>query len=218
MAAPARDTRPIIMICGCQKYLPFLKTAMRRLVHPDWQVVGLIGDPMLTEAHLKGAILTLPVPDTYEGLPAKVHAGFSWLATKLPHAAGVFKTDDDIVFSDKEAIRRQIMENRSRPYWGLRVGSCSEGAVDKERIESRFTDTSLRPRYQAAQRYAFGGGYWVGRDALPAIAAAEAIYRDSVLEDVCTGYVLNQAGFEPPRLFVPHFEHPRTPDYLIAPK
>jgi hypothetical protein len=212
------DKRPIVMICGCQKYLPYLKAAMMRLVHPEWQVVGILGDPTLSAPKLEGAILTLPVPDTYEGLPAKVHAGFTWLAEKLPNAVGIFKTDDDIIFPDKNAIRKQVIDNRFRPYWGLRVGSCEAGALNVERIESRFTDTSLRPSHQAAQRYAFGGGYWVGREALPLIAAAGAIYRDSVLEDVCTGHVRNAAGIQPPRMFLPHFEHPREPNYLAASK
>jgi hypothetical protein len=183
------------------------------MVHPDWQVVGLLGDSSLTEAHLKGAILTLPVPDTYEALPAKVYAGFSWLATKLPHAIGIFKTDDDIIFQDKAAIHQQIMDNLFRPYWALRVGSCSEGVIDKERIESRFTDTALRPSHQAA-RYGFGHGYWLGREVLPLIIAAETEYRESFLEDVCTGAVLNKAGFIPVRLYLPYMEHPRTPEYL----
>ena len=185
---------------------------MRRMVHPDWQVVGILGDLTLTAPKLEGAVLTLPVPDTYEGLPAKVHAGFTWLAAKLPNAVGIFKTDDDIVFPDKAVIHRLIIDNRFRSYWGLRVGSCIEGAIDVDRIESRFTDTSLRPRHQAAASYAFGGGYWVGREALPVVAAAEATYRESVLEDVCTGAVLNAANIIPVRIFTPHFEQPREPE------
>ena len=214
----APDKRPIIMICGCQKYLPYLKVAMLRMVHPDWQVVGLVGDPTLTEARLDGAIVTLPVPDTYEGLPAKVQAGFTWLATKLPHSVGIFKTDDDIIFPEKHLIHALIMDNRFRPYWGLRVGNCGESDIPTDRIESRFTDISLRPRHPAVQRYAFGGGYWVGREALPIVAAAEETYRSSALEDVCTGYVLNAANIMPPSIFIPHYEHSRSPEYLVNPK
>ena len=102
------------------------------------------------------------------------------------------------------------------PYWGLRVGECKEGSIKEERIMDRFTDTSLRPRHQAAERYAFGGGYWVGREALPILVAAGDTYRASVLEDVCTGHLLNAAGIQPPRLFLPHFEHPRDPEFLRA--
>ncbi len=204
------------MICGCQKYLPYLKAAMRRFINPDWQVVGLLGDPSLTEARLDGAILTLPVPDTYEGLPAKVHAGFTWLFTKLPKTMGIFKTDDDIVFPDKASLHTQIMSCMSMPYWGLRVGKCKEDAVRAECIATRFTDKTLQPRHQSAKLYAFGGGYWVGREALPILVAAGNMYRESVLEDVCTGHLLNASGIEPPRLFLPHFEHPRDPEYLAA--
>jgi hypothetical protein len=215
MATPI-ESRPIIMICGCQKYRPYMEAAMRRMLHPNWQVVGILGDPTLTEARLDGAILTLPVPDTYEGLPAKVHAAFAWLTAKIPNLIGIFKTDDDIVFPDKAAIHKQIMDNRYRPYWGLRVGECKEDAVRAECIENRFNDKSLQPRHQAAERYAFGGGYWVGREALPILVSAGDMYRASVLEDVCTGHLLNAAGIIPPRLFLPHVEHPREPAFLSA--
>ena len=186
---------------------------MRRLVHPDWQVVGILGDPTLSQPRLDGAILTLPVADTYEALPSKVYAGFTWLATKLPNAAGIFKTDDDIIFQDKAAIHRQIMDNQHLPYWGIRVGSCDAGAIAEKRIEERFTDITLRPHHQAAH-YGFGHGYWLSREVLPLIIAAEAEYRESFLEDVCTGAVLNAAGIIPLRLYLPYIEHPRTPEYL----
>lgn len=214
MSASSEETRPILLICGCQKYRPYLVAALIRYTRPEWRCIGIVGDPTLKEPILKGNILTLPTPDTYEALPTKLHATFKWIATTFPASPGIFKTDDDIIMNDLSALVCQVLTYTALPYWGLRVGHCSEGAIAEERIADRFTDTSLRPRHQAAQRYAFGGGYWIGRDALPILIAAEETYRTSVLEDVCTGSILNAAGIEPPRMFLPHFEAPRTPEYL----
>jgi hypothetical protein len=214
MDSSSTETRPIILVCGCQKYRQYLVAALIRFTRPEWRCVGILGDPTLDAPVLKGNILTLPVPDTYEALPAKLHAAFKWIAETFPASPGIFKTDDDIVVNDLPALVEQIAAYAVLPYWGFRVGHCSEGAVAEKRIAERFTDTSLRPTHQAASRYAFGGGYWIGREALPILIAAEATYRESVLEDVCTGFVLNAAGIEPPRIFLAHFEIPRTPEYL----
>lgn len=208
------ETRPIVLVCGCQKYRQYLVAALIRFTRPEWRCIGIIGDPTLEAPVLKGNTLILPTPDTYEALPMKLHAAFKWIAEAFPASPGIFKTDDDIVMNDLPALVDQVLECALLPYWGLRVGRCEEGKIAEERIAERFTDTSLRPTHQAAQRYAFGGGYWIGRYALPILIAAEATYRDSVLEDVCTGSILNAAGIEPPRMFLPHFESPRTPEYL----
>lgn len=207
------ETRPIILICGCKKYQQYLVAAVMRMTRPEWRVVAMLGDPTLTEPQFAGSFLKLPVADTYEALPAKVHAGFSWCAKNFPASPGVFKTDDDILFTDKAMIFDFIMSNTAKPYWGIRVGSCEEGTIPVTRINERFTDTSLRPAHQAAN-YAFGWGYWLSREVLPVVVAAAETYNGSFLEDVCTGYVMNSIGIEPERLYVPILEFPRIPDYL----
>ncbi len=86
--------------------------------------------------------------------------------------------------------------------------------VSLARIEHRFDDKTLRPTHQTAL-YCFGNaGYWVGKQALPIVCAAGAEYKKSFLEDVCTGYVLNQAGFRPEKIPVPCREVPRGPELL----
>jgi hypothetical protein len=46
------------------------------------------------------------------------------------------------------------------------------------------------------------------------ILAARADYDSSYLEDVCTGFVMNRAGWKPTRIRIPAEEYPRTPQLL----
>jgi hypothetical protein len=96
------------------------------------------------------------------------------------------------------------------PYWGLFVGRCRAAGVNPLRIEHRFEDTSLRPTHQQAI-YCYGHGYWLNRAAMEHVAAPAAAeeYRRSYLEDVCTGYVLNQQRIFPKQAVIPYQEIPR---------
>lgn len=207
------ETRPIVLVCGCQKYRPYLDAALIRFTRPEWHCIGILGDPALNAPELIGNILTLPVPDTYEALPTKIHAAFTWAATNFPASPGIFKTDDDIFMKDISMLVRQVIACQPLPYWGLRVGRCDAGDIAETRIAERFTDTSLRPSHPAAH-YGFGHGYWISRETLAHVLAAGDAYRAAFLEDVCTGSVLNAMGITPVRLFLEYMEAPRTPEYL----
>ena len=39
----AAETRPVILVTGCQKYREYLTPAMRRFSHPEWRTIGIIG-------------------------------------------------------------------------------------------------------------------------------------------------------------------------------
>jgi hypothetical protein len=207
------ETRPILLVCGCQKYRPYLEAALRRFAHPDWISVGVIGDPTIGAPRREGDILILPIGDNYEALPAKVHAAVTWISQTYPDTVGIWKTDDDIVYQDVTQVIRAIKMFGDRPYWGLYTATCQEGPINLLRINLRFEDTALRPRHQAAA-YCYGHGYWIGRAALPAICAAGDEYRTSSLEDVCTGHIMNKQGWLPARANIPYRELPRGPELL----
>jgi hypothetical protein len=204
-------SRPILLVCGCRKYEEYLHAAIRRFDHPEYEVIGFLGgdkesfDPVTR-------ILTLPTPDTYETLPTKLHAAFTWIQKFRPGTPGVFKTDDDMMF-DMDAMVTTIIANTTIPYWGITASVCKAATISPERILNRFENTSLRPSHQTAA-YSFGAGYWVSKDALPLIVAAAADYKASVLEDVCTGFVMNRAGIMPHRIRFPYKEVPRNPELL----
>ena len=211
------ETKPVVLLCGCEAYRPYLEAALRRLDRPEWHLVGIVGgasgEAIWDE---ESRIVALPVLDTYEALPTKIHAAFAWAAARWPDAPGIYKTDDDIVYKSVPTLAKAILEYAAEPYWGLFTAACQAGQVNPARIASRFMDKTLRPKHQAAA-YCYGHGYWVGRQALPALLAASEDYRDSSLEDVCTGFVLNRAGFRPKRLPLPYWEMQRGPALLTAP-
>lgn len=217
--APATETRPLVLVTGCEKYRTYLEASLVRFAHPAFRVVGFVGDPTgtLTAPVFNEAtqIVALPVSDIYEALPAKVHAAFSWAAATFPAVPGIWKTDDDIVYANKDHLVAAIQGLAEEPYWGLFVGACRANPVNPWRIQERFEDKTLRPQHQQAI-YCYGHGYWVSRAALPLIVAAGDTYRGSFLEDVCTGYVLNRAKLIPKRCPIVYSELPRGPELLSA--
>ena len=209
------ETRPIFLICGCRKYREYLDAAIRRMDRPKWRTIGIVGDPDCGTPRLEGQILTLPVPDTYEALPTKIHAAFKWAYETFPKAPGIYKTDDDIIYNAMKELTKAISLLQNKPYWGLFIGICPENDVNPGRIAERFDDKTLKPRHQSAI-YCYGHGYWVSRKALEIIIAAENEYKGSYLEDVCTGYVLNRAGWKPLHMPIAYREAPRCPELLAA--
>lgn len=204
---------PILLVCGCKKYETYLQAALVRMRHSAWIVLGVIGDPTLQQPYCNGTILYLPVEDTYEYLPKKLHAAYSWCFETFPHTCGIFKTDEDIVFGNVNALAGAILTNRHIPYWGIRVQTCAENYVNAVRISLRFEDKTLTPKHPGAT-YCFGVGYWISRAALPAVVAAKEKYAVAGLEDVCTGNVMNSAGYIPVEIAIACREVDRTKKLL----
>jgi hypothetical protein len=207
---------PILLVCGCRSHAPYLHAAMARFNHPDaWVTVGLVADPTLTVPTFDEAtqVLTVATPDTYEALPQKIHAALAWIAQRWPEAPGVFKTDDDILVTRLDDLVSAVQTHISEPYWGFVTHKCYAAYVPMARIKGRFTDASRKPKHQAA-RYCFGHGYWLSAAATRAAVAATTDYATSYLEDVCTGYVMNRAGWTPIHVPVQYREMPRVPELL----
>lgn len=205
-------TKPVLLICGCNKYAEYLHAAIKRMQHPAWYVVGILGGGATTSFDSNRSILTVSKSDVYESLPAKLHAAYVWIFQNWPECPGIFKTDEDIVF-DKEALATAITENSNKQYWGIIKDMCPAGQINMNRINLRFVDKTLRPMHQKAI-YCYGAGYWLKRDVLSILEAADHVYADSALEDVCTGYVMNQARIFPDKIHVPCGEIPRGPELL----
>lgn len=200
---------PVVLLCGCRKYEEYLHAALKRMDRPEYELIGILGGGEVAAYDPTTKILTLPVPDTYEALPTKIHAAFAWTHANRPGIPGIFKTDDDMIFH-MDSLVTNIRDNMTLPYWGVAYGFCRAGPVNEQRIQTRFVDKTLRPTHQMAT-YCFGWGYWVSKEAIPLVVAAEATYKNSFLEDVCTGYVLNIMGIKPVRIRFPYQEMERTP-------
>ncbi len=176
---------------------------MKRFSHPDWRTIGIVGGATTTVYDISSGVLELAVPDSYELLPTKIQAAFSWIYNTFPSSPGVFKTDDDMVYDDLAQLSKAIQENIQKcvDYWGVHTSKTQAGVIGQYRIQNRFEDKTLRPRYQAAT-YCFGAGYWVSRVSMGHISKSESAeeYQRSYLEDVCTGFVLNQQGIFPKKV------------------
>lgn len=214
-----RPVKPVLLITGCRKYFDYLLAAIKRFsVEQTWEVIGIVGGDQ-TQFDETTRVLTLSVPDTYEALPRKMFAAFEWIHKHRP-GAGVFKTDDDIVF-DVPALAQKVHANKFLCYWGVAVGQCNEARVSTQRIQNRFTEPNnpalkLCPPTHQKATYCFGWGYWLSPDTIPLLTdeKAKAEYEKSFLEDVCTGFLLNSHDILPARIRPPFQECARTPELL----
>lgn len=204
--------KPILLICGCRKYEDYLHAAIKRMSRSEWDVIGIRGGGDTTSFDEGSRILTLDSVDTYEALPAKLHAAYTWIHVNRPGIPGIFKTDDDMLF-DLPALAATVAANTKIPYWGVTASICQAAPVNNTRIMNRFEDKTLTPSHQSAV-YCFGAGYWLSSGALLHVVAASADYKGSALEDVCTGFVLNRAGIVPQKIPVNCKEVPRVPQLL----
>jgi hypothetical protein len=205
-------TKPVLLICGCNKYAEYLYAAIKRMQHPSWIVVGILGGGKTTFFDVSSSILTVAQSDVYESLPAKLHTAYVWILKNWPETPGIFKTDEDIVF-DKEFLAAAIERNKQKMYWGLTKSRCCKADVNFYIIATRFVDKTLQPTHQKAI-YCYGAGYWLNHEVLPILESAEVVYAASALEDVCTGYVMNQAQIFPDQITVPCYEAPRNKELL----
>jgi hypothetical protein len=207
------ESKPVLLLCGCAKYEEYLHAAIRRFSNPAWTLVGIKGGAEETTFHEETRILSLAVPDTYEALPTKIHAAFSWVSKKWPDAPGIFKTDDDVLLFKISDLVSAINQYKEEPYWGFVTHHCAAAKVPEWRIQTRFTDKALCPSYPEAN-YCFGHGYWVSKAALTHILAAKDEYEASFMEDICTGFVMNRAGIKPEQHTIIYRECPRVPELL----
>ena len=203
---------PTLLICSCRIYKDYLHAAVRRFASPYWRCIGVIGGDTLS-FDASTSIVTLPVEDTYEALPMKVHAAITWIMQQYPDTPGIFKTDEDIVFQSLHDLEAAIAANASLEYWGLVTERCTAAYIPLLRIQRCFTNKSLRPSYPAAH-YCYGHGYWLGRAAIARILAAKKEYENAYMEDICTGAVLNASGIDPTCIPVAYAEVNRTPALL----
>jgi len=204
-SSSSSSSLPILLICGCQKYKASLLTAITRMKHDAYTIIGIVGTSEPTS--FDGTILSLCVEDTYEFLPKKIHTAFTWIHANYTETCGIFKTDDDIFFGDQNHLAHEILHHCKTPYWGVITHSVGGGDVPIGRIMNSCEDKSIRATYQRAN-YCWGLGYWISRDAIPIVCASEE-YKKSFLEDVCMGYVMNAAGFQPYRVDIAYREVPR---------
>lgn len=210
------DTRPVILLLACQKYIAYLHAAISRISHPSIRVVGVIGDASQNESHWneQNSILTVPVSDIYEDLPKKVWAAIEWIYSKWPDTIGIWKTDDDIVYNSVEYLVSELYKNASIPYWGLVYEHCNAGVINEWRVKNRFNDITQTARLHQGAHYCWGHGYWINPTAIRLILNNKGEYDTSTAEDICTGFVLNTTSIIPQCIYIQYTETVRTKELL----
>jgi hypothetical protein len=189
------ETVPILLICGCKKYINSLKKAIVRMANPKYKVIGVIGNiGHPTDFNEKTNIVSLQIDDSYEALPFKIQKALEWVFHNFPKSIGVFKTDDDIYFEDYNILADEIINNSHIPYWGLKIHQAKKAYIDKMRINSKYTDKNLQLISPTAT-YCWGAGYWLSRKSMYYIINSKHFRLGN--EDVLVGYVLNKHGIFP---------------------
>jgi hypothetical protein len=192
------DTRPVLMILGCQKYMKTLQLAIERSMRPAWHIVGVVGG--VAETSFVDNILRLAVSDTYDDLPKKVYEAYKWICAAYPHAVGIFKTDDDIYYHDIVEFEGLVVKHQSIPYWGFHVERASAGPISVGRIEGRF-DNKTPGKQRPAAIYCWGCGYWLARAAVEhMVTNCKGAFYEQHLEDACVGACLNRVGIIPTQI------------------
>ena len=146
-------------------------------------------------------VCTLPVPDTYEALPAKVHAAFSLLASALPTLFGVVKTDEDLGWAS--SYRSKLAGALagvadSHPYWGNNQLRRPAGFLS----DLALTKWSVRPPAPVPHPpsvFATGPLYYVSAASVKILLQHPAPFQLPGSEDILVGAVLNEAGIQPGR-------------------
>ena len=195
----------LVVVYSCQEHLDTRIPALRRgwLSHlQDWGIpyVVLTGGP---ETVLRGDVLSVAAPDTYEGLPQKTLALFEWVATKTGFGH-VLKIDDDCILDVPAFFSDQAWRNR--PYYGrklIKSGAQINRSWHQDRSETRSAALSFEKLPDEAV-YADGGtGYMLSRLAMTALLEQAATPEGQRLchaaysEDKLVGALLGLAGLKP---------------------
>lgn len=197
--------KPILLICGCEKYKQSLISAIERNKNSNYKIIGVIAKQG-SNPSFDGSIVTVDAEDTYVGLPMKIKAAFTWIYNNFPNIPGIFKTDDDIYFTDINNLALEINRNINIDYWGIKVDFCSGGPVSSSRID-RFENKNVSNENKNAN-YCYGLGYWVSKKSIPLIVNSNL--HTYGLEDVLMGHVLNNGGIYPKEYYIDFCEKSRN--------
>jgi len=206
----------VVIVLGCHKYMDYLHAQIQRLRSMlPYEIIGYVGSPSSACAFFDASthILTLPCEDDYDHHPAKTQAAFQWVHENRPGLRGVLKTDDDIRFSDLSEVARVLESSAHIHFGGAVVDKCEAGPVGAHRREQKYTHPDRVPHHQKSH-YCFGWAYYVSALSLTHIANAASTYKSSPLEDVCTGFVLNQHNIFPVPMNIQCEEIHRNEEWL----
>lgn len=161
-------------------------TWAKRLKKYEMKHYFLIGDPARTIAQAEGDVIYVPCEDNYESLLLKLSLGYEFALRNLEFKY-VYKIDDDCFLNVDKLVADIIPQLKGSQYCGGQVhpkgasmnnrwhfGKCSDPKFDKP---YKFD--------KAPFSFAKGGyGYFLRRDALPAVCGMIAQFRQELTEGI----------------------------------
>jgi hypothetical protein len=114
---PQPERRVVFMVTSCVKYFASARRVQQALRARGAVACIVIGDPTRRVATWDGDVCTLPVADSYEGLPLKVAAGVNAIVARFG-AVAVVKIDDDCELTPRFSIARFEELARQHDYVG----------------------------------------------------------------------------------------------------
>ena len=180
----------IIGVITCPRYaykVKGIQDTWLKSVPPNIRVVFVYGRPG-QKASLEGDRLFLDCPETYEGLPQKMHNFFQFCVRNFEFDY-LLKIDDD---SYVDIGKLLAFDLRDRDYIGLFRGMGDE-RVTRTWHYGKCTDKSLEVPYEGKYiaDWARGGGYILSRRAIEILALKTAeSHKEHMFEDKMVGDAL----------------------------
>ena len=186
----------VFMITSCARYMPHAQRVLADLQARGAHACIVIGDPSRAVASQDGALVTLPVSDSYEALTVKVLEGLTFLRRR--HGAiGIVKIDDDMRLNDRfdpaalAAIAR-TMDYAGHPMDGHAPDRCWH-------LGKTSAPTPIFTRRHRG-RFAYGPMYVLGSRAIEHLVREWVFFpgefAGEIYEDHAVGDALRRAGID----------------------
>ncbi len=193
-AEPLPEGRVVFMVTSCVKYLDGARRVQQALKARGAVACIMIGDPTRRVATWEGDVCTLPLSDSYEGLPLKVAAGINAIVARFG-AVAVVKIDDDCELTPRFAVARFEELARLHEYVG-------KPQRDPHHCRYWHFGKTTQPQGPYTRRFhgAWAGGacYLLGARAAGLVAREYALYPaelgDEYYEDKAVGDFMRRQG------------------------
>ena len=158
----------VFMVTSCRKYFDHALRMQAALRARGAFACIVVGDPAQRVATWDGDVCTLPVADSYEGLPLKVAAGVNAL-TKRFGAVSIVKIDDDCQLTPNFTVQRFEQLASQHDYVGV---------PQRNPLHCRFWHFAKTQRPMGPYTRRFHGSWAVGACYLLAPRAAALVARE----------------------------------------
>lgn len=186
----------IFMITSCARYMPQAQRVLADLQARGAQACIVIGDPAQPVASQDGALVTLPVSDSYEALLSKVLEGLTFLRRRHGPIS-IVKIDDDMHLNDRFDPAALAATARAMDYAGHPIGDHPPDRC--WHLGKTSTPTPIFTRRHHG-RFAYGPMYLLGPRAVEHLVREWVFYPGEfaghVYEDRAVGDSLRRAGID----------------------